>query len=145
MVPLAAAQPPAQSSAGTPAQQPPPPPPPKEEASPGGTQRVIGIVVGGAGLVGIGLGTYFGLSAMDKDKKADKACSPTLCQEQADYKNSDDARKAATASNVSFAIGGALVATGVVVFILAPTKHSQVSVTPLAAPGFAGVTVGGRL
>jgi hypothetical protein len=42
-------------------------------------------------------------------------------------------------------VGGGLVATGDVVFLLAPHKHSTVGVTPLVAPGFAGVSVGGRL
>ena len=64
------------------AETPPPPvaetkPPPSQaatasESSAGGTQRVVGLVVGGAGVVGVGLGTYFGLTAISKDKKADQ-------------------------------------------------------------------------
>jgi serine/threonine-protein kinase len=124
--------------------QPPPPPAPAAESNPGGTQRIVGLVIGGVGVVGLGLGTYFGLTAMSKDKDADAKCTPTLCQEQADFDNADSAHKSATLSTVSFVAGGALLATGAVVFFLAPSK-SKVGVTPLFAPGFAGVSVGGHL
>lgn len=136
-------QPPAQKPAQ---QQPQPPPAPGPEPShPGTTQRVIGIAVGGVGLVGIGLGTYFGLNAINKDKKADEKCSPTVCQEPADFDNADAAKTSATASTVSFIAGGALVAGGVLLYFLAPSEPSSVSLTPVVAPGYAGLSVGGRL
>jgi len=140
---VAAAQPQQQKPA-EPAAPPPPPPAPVDE-NPGGTQRVIGLVLGGAGLVGVGLGTYFGLSAIDKDKKADEKCTPTLCQEKADYDNADSAKSLATASTVTFAIGGGLIAAGAIVFFTAPSKTSSVSLSPLIGPGFAGLRIGGRL
>jgi serine/threonine-protein kinase len=141
--PVVAAQ---QPQTQPPGQQPPAQPaPPPEESHPGSTQRIIGIAVGGVGLVGIGLGTYFGLTAINKDKKADEKCSPTICQEPADFDNADSAKTSATASTVSFVAGGALVAGGVLLYFLAPSKSSSVSLAPVVAPGYAGLSVGGRL
>lgn len=144
VAPAVSAQPQAQPQAQPPANQPPPAPPP-EPSHPGSTQRIIGIAVGGVGLVGIGLGTYFGLHAIDKDKKADEKCSETVCQEPADFDNADAAKKSATASTISFVAGGALVAGGVLLYFLAPSKSSSVSLAPVVAPGYAGLSVGGRL
>jgi len=138
------AAPPASSPPPDPAPPPAAPPPPVDE-NPGSTQRVIGIVLGGAGLVGVGMGTYFGLSAIAKEKRADEKCTPTLCQESVDYDNSDAARSAATASTISFAVGGGLIAAGAVVYFTAPTKPSSVSLAPAVGPGFAGLTLRGRL
>jgi serine/threonine-protein kinase len=123
----------------------PPPPAPAADDNPGGTQRVIGLILAGGGLVGVGLGTYFGLSAIAKEERADEKCSPTLCQEAADFENSDAAQSAATASTVSFAIGGGLIAAGAVIYFTAPSKASSVSLSPVVGPGFAGLSLGGRL
>jgi len=141
--PLAASQ----SASPPPEQQPPPPAPaaPAADENPGGTQRIMGLVLAGGGLVGVGLGTYFGLRAIDKEKKADEKCSPTLCQEQADYDNSDQAHSAATGSTISFIAGGALLAAGAVVFFTAPSKSSSVGLSPVVGPGFAGLRIGGSL
>jgi len=124
---------------------PPPPPAPAADDNPGGTQRVIGLILAGGGLVGVGLGTYFGLSAIAKEERADANCTPTLCQETADFENSDAAQSAATASTVSFAIGGGLIAAGAVIYFTAPSKSASVSLAPMVGPGFAGLSLGGRL
>jgi hypothetical protein len=131
-------------------QAPPPPvtspPLPAEESNPGVAQRVIGIAVGSAGIVGLAVGSYFGLAAMSAEKKADRECSPTQCAEQLGQSHSDDAHHDATLSNVTFAVGGGLLAAGVVIYLLAPSKSEPtLGVTPLVAPGFAGLRFGGRL
>ncbi|HWP05281.1 MAG TPA: hypothetical protein VNN72_06040, partial [Polyangiaceae bacterium] len=140
--PLAAAPPPQQKTEQTP---PTAPAAPAADENPGGTQRIIGLVLAGGGLVGIGLGTYFGLRAIDKEKQADEKCSPTLCQEAADFESSDQAHSAATGSTISFIAGGALVAAGAVVFFTAPSKSSSVGLSPVVGPGFAGIRIGGSL
>jgi hypothetical protein len=116
-----------------------------EESEPGSTQRIIGLVVAGVGVVGLGVGSYFGVSAIGHDKKADRVCTPALCQEQAGFDHADSARSQAALANIGFAAGGGLLAVGSVIYLLAPSKPSGVSVTPLVSPGFAGVTFGGRL
>jgi len=129
----------------SPSQVPPPAPSAAPAKSDGSVQRVIGISVAGLGLVGIGVGTYFGFSAMSSEKKADQECTPTQCQEQTGLNDSTDAHHKATASNVAFAVGGGLVAIGAVVYFTAPHQASSVGVAPVFAPGFAGVSLGGRL
>jgi serine/threonine-protein kinase len=131
-------------------QAPPPhvevPPKPPEASSPGGVQRGIGIAVGSAGVVGLAVGGYFGLAAISAEKKADRECTPTACPEELGQGHSNDAHHDATLSNVTFAVGGGLLAAGVVIYLLAPSKSvPALGITPLVAPGFAGLRLGGRL
>lgn len=138
--------PPAPEAVVAPQPQPQPPPRPEAEANPGGAVRVIGIALGSAGIVSLAVGSYFGLAAISAEKKADKECSPTTCDEQLGLNHSKDAHHDATISNVTFILGGALVAAGAVVYLVAPSKSSAaVGVSPLVAPGFAGVRLGGTL
>jgi serine/threonine-protein kinase len=146
--------PPPVPSSGTPAQAgqsppplpPAPPPKPADESSPGGTQRGIGIAVGGAGIVGLAIGGYFGLTAISAEKKADRECTPTQCADALGQRHSDDAHHDATLSNVTFAVGGGLLAAGAVIYLLAPHQaEPALGISPLVAPGFAGLRVGGRL
>lgn len=136
----------------TPVAKPPPPPPPVASArpreDPGKTQRWIGISLGGLGLVGAGVGTYFGVRAINEDSDADAgSCDETTCQEAGDFEHADSANRSAVASNVAFAIGGALFATGIVVYLTAPhgPEGSAIRVTPRVGPAFAGLGVEGRL
>jgi serine/threonine-protein kinase len=136
----------APSETPPPLASPPPPPPPAEPSNPGGTQRVIGVVVGSAGVVGLAAGGYFGLAAISAEKKADRECSPTECAEALGKGHSDDAHHDATLSNVTFAVGGGLLAAGAVIYLLAPSKSATaLGVSPLVGPGFAGLRLGGRL
>lgn len=104
------------------------------QGNPGTNQRTLGIVVGSVGLVGIGFGTYFGLSAMSKNSDAESAsCTAQVCQRAADLEKANAARRAASVSNVAFATGGVAVATGLLIYWLAPrtakagwTARSQV-------------------
>jgi serine/threonine-protein kinase len=133
-----------QKPAEQPASAPKPPPEAKNEGS---TQRIIGLSVAGLGLVGIGVGTYFGIAAAGDEKKADHECSPTECPDQAELNHSTDAHRHATISTIAFATGGGLLAVGAVVYFTAPKKKAapSMAVTPLFAPGFAGLRVGGQL
>jgi serine/threonine-protein kinase len=119
--------------------------PPDAPKSDGSTQRIIGLTVAGLGLVGIGVGSYFGIVAIGDEKKADSECSATQCETQAELNHSTDAHHHATASTIAFAAGGGLLAGGAVIYFTAPKKSASVGVTPLFAPGFAGVSIGGRL
>jgi serine/threonine-protein kinase len=114
----------------------------EEEASRGGTQRVLGLVALGAGVVGIGAGTYFGLRASSEHDTARADCNPdeTRCGPSglAAY---DDARTFATASTVSFAAGGVLAVAGVVLYLTAPKAARRAGIAP-AQRGF-GFDLGG--
>ena len=102
--------------------------PPASDKPSGSAQRTTGLVFGGVGVVGIGLGAFFGLQASSKWSDAKKGCSdyPYGCSANAtDLRSS--AHSAGTVSTVAFVAGGALLATGVVLYLTAPTKKQSVA------------------
>lgn len=100
----------------------------------GGTQRTIGYVLGGAGILGLGAGVVFGLVRNAKINERDGLCSGDICRSTAEKSQFDDltsnARSAATLSTVGFAAGGLAVAAGVILVLSAPRTQSAVSVQP---------------
>ena len=102
-------------------------PPPSDKPA-GSAQRVTGLVFGGVGVVGLGLGTFFGLQASSKWSDAKAKCTdyPYGCSgDAADARSS--AHSGATVSTVAFVAGGALLATGVVLYLTAPKKKESVA------------------
>lgn len=121
---------------------------PGESASPApatwGTQKTVAVVVGGVGLVGVVLGTIFGVRTESLWSNAKTECaSPTSCpahdQAQRDH---DDALAAATVSNVAFALGGAALAGAAVLYFTAPSAEVQAG--PAATMGGGEIVVRGR-
>ncbi|HEY5959804.1 MAG TPA: tetratricopeptide repeat protein [Polyangiaceae bacterium] len=91
----------------------------------GKTQRVLAVVLGGVGVVSLGIGSYYGLSAIAKNSKSKDECpsDPNLCRpEGVDLRES--ALHRATISTVAFAIGGATLAAGAVLLLTAPSTES---------------------
>lgn len=113
------------------------PNPPADKPPPrGGTQRTVGVILGAAGVIGLGLGGGFALNAMSKHNAAKKDCSSdeSRCGPQglADY---DSANKSADIATVAFIAGGALLVGGVILYLTSPRGE----VTPsalLRAPGW---------
>ena len=118
--------------------QPPPPPEPAEvgSASSGRGLRIAGIVVSSVGLVGIGAGIAFGVHSANLYSQAN---SGTYDQSKLD--SSDTFR---TLEWVAMGVGGAALATGVVLYIVGATKPSRsLSMVPLLAPGMGGMALAG--
>jgi hypothetical protein len=111
-----------------------PPPPPPEKRSP---LRTVGVVVAGAGVVGVGVGTFFGLRAMSKWNDSKKTCDATGC-DAAGYVSGTDAKGAGTVSTIGFVAGGALLVGGAVMFFVSPSGEAKRAGTP----GEGGVVVG---
>jgi len=115
-----------------------------ETPSDGSTQRMIGLVVGGVGIVSLGIGSGFGLVAMGKENDATHNhcpdgvhCDPTGLQ------LGQDAHTDATASTVFFIVGGAAVAGGLVLYFTAPKAGDSVPTVGLrAAPTRGGASFG---
>ena len=111
-------------------------------------QKTAGYIVGGVGVVGIALGTVFGLRVESKNNLSNSIC-PTgqLCspQDQDRYHSSvSDAKSARTLSFVSFGVGGAALATGIVLVVTAPkAKTAKVSFVPAIDVGRVGAAVQG--
>jgi hypothetical protein len=101
----------------------PAPTPPTSQAS---TQRTAAIVVGAAGVVGLGLATVFGLRAKSNwnDSKAHCTSYPYGCDARGLDLHSS-ASSQATVSTVSFIAGGAALAVGAVLWFSADTGKTD--------------------
>jgi tetratricopeptide (TPR) repeat protein len=83
-------------------------------------QKTIGVGLAAAGVLGLGLGTYFGLRAISKNDDAAQYCrTETLC-DQRGLELDQEAHTAASVSTVAFVAGGALLTAGAVLFFTAP-------------------------
>jgi hypothetical protein len=125
--------------------------PPDHPSSSGlGTQKLLGIGIGGLGVLGLGVGTVFGVLASSAWSNAKNACGgdishcadPSTANSDKNTTNLDG-----TLSTVGFIAGGALVAAGAVLFFTAHTESSttaSLAVSPTVGPREGGVAVLGR-
>lgn len=132
--------------------------PPPSEPTPGqptsshGTLRIASYVTAGVGVVGLGLGTVFGIMA--GGDASDAKNDPTLCPKNqctpAGREKIDSANSKALGSTIGFIGGGALLATGVVLFVVSsPSKSDSAprptaQLLPTAGPDGGGLTLLGR-
>jgi hypothetical protein len=99
---------------------------------------IAGWVVGGAGVVAIGVGSYFGLSAKSKhDEARNEHCPDGYCDATA-AQLSRDARSRGWVSTALFGVGLAAVGVGTYLVVTGTTR-----VEPVAAAGGGGVRIGG--
>jgi hypothetical protein len=110
--------------------------------------RTIGLITGGIGLVGLGVGGFFGLRAKSlNDESKDDCDANNECGAIGGAKR-DDAMGAATISTVAFIAGGVLTAAGVTLFLVGGPKDGEksarVEATPLVGPNEAAMVVRGR-
>jgi hypothetical protein len=68
------------------------------------------------GALGLGAGAYFGLSAISKQKTANKSCDPNLCDDAGATAN-DQAIRFANFSTVGFVVGAVGVGLGTILFL----------------------------
>ncbi|XYI00651.1 tetratricopeptide repeat protein [Sorangium sp. So ce1128] len=133
-------------SAASPAE---PTAPPRAAAPPvesgGDTARLLGLVVGGAGVVGLGVGTFFGVKAISKNGDAEEYCKGgTTCEDRRGVTLTEEASSAATVSNIAFGVGAAAAVGGAVLyFVVAPRQTSRVQVGPIVDARNVGLRVGG--
>lgn len=88
-----------------------------------GTQKVLGIVAAGVGVVGLGVGGAFGLLAMSKKNDAHNIC-PNKCPTDAGVTAWHDAGTAANVSTALFIVGGVGLAAAAVLWFTAPSSSS---------------------
>lgn len=108
-------------------------------------QRKLALLVGGVGVVGLGVGGVFGLvSVSDHHAAASKCESPSPCGSVEGARDWTSATRAGNVSTVAFVAGGALVATGMVLWVLAAPpadrKNANMHITPIVGPGSAGIS-----
>jgi hypothetical protein len=101
------------------------------------------------GAVGLGAGTYFGLSAISKQKTADKSCSTNLCNDAGATAN-DQAIRFANFATVGFVVGAVGIGLGTVLLLTSgpASSHRGEAGTPTVNVAVSEkgseLTVGGR-
>jgi hypothetical protein len=111
------------------------------------TQRSVAVGLGAVGLVGIVVGSIFGIKAANKNAESLPHCLPDnakRCDAQG-VALGDDALAAAKVSTISFVIGGAALVGGTIVFLTASssTPKSKSGLRRIEARPSVGVGVGG--
>jgi hypothetical protein len=117
---------------------PPAAPQPVPEKAP---SRAAAYVAWGVGLAGVGVGTAFGVMTLKGKQDLDSQCTDNTCP-QSSSGTVDSAKRNGNISTIAFAVGGAGLLLGTVLYFSigsAPTT-SQTSSTP--ARGFAGLQHG---
>jgi hypothetical protein len=115
-------------------------------------QKTAAVVLGGVGVVGVIVGAVMGGLSFSAWSSSKSECSASACNNRTGaLSDHDSAVTDATVSDVGFILGGALVATGVVVYLTAPSGTSASSSSgaalrfvPSASPGGGGVRLEGR-
>jgi hypothetical protein len=110
-----------------------------ESSHSGPPLRTLGYVGLGVGAVGLGIGTITGLAALRHKSNLDDACKPQCPASSAD--EIDSFRSNRTISWISYGVGIAAAATGVVLLAVGKPEREHVAIRAL--PG--GLTIGGRL
>jgi hypothetical protein len=131
-------------AAPAPATSPTPPSASPPSSAAGSTQRVLGVVVAGVGVAGVAVGSVFGVIAKSHTSDATPHCSGTEC-DAVGITDLNDAHNAATVSTATFVVGGALIAAGVVIYLVAPRSSpgTGLFVAPGSAGSLAGLTLRG--
>ncbi len=118
-------------------------------ASDGSLRRTLGMLLVGAGAVGIGVGGYFGITAKNRWDDAQERCPNRDRCDAEGAELSRDAKSAADISTIAFIAGAAAVGGGLVLWLGAPssaaaeTRSARIGIAPVA-PGGAGGSLVGR-
>jgi len=107
------------------------------------TAHALALVSGGLGLVGLGIGSAFGLDAASKKSQYQGDEVNGRCVTEACVTTSKDAESAATVSTIAFLAGGVLAAAGAVVWVTAPRDERTLAIVPMAGPQGMGAGVSG--
>lgn len=102
-----------------------------DEPPSGSGQRSAGFVIGGAGVVALGVGSFFGLRAMSKWSERKDNCKDGHCTEAAKSAG-DSAKSAALISDIGFGLG--IVAAGVGTYLVLSAKPTTESSAARAKP-----------
>jgi tetratricopeptide (TPR) repeat protein len=122
--------------------------PDSESARTWSTQELFGVIVGAAGVVGVGIGAGFGVAALSDAGTARDLCDGNACREQRGVTAARNASQNARVSTVGFAAGAALLGIGTALFLSAdkPTERPQVGRlrwAPLASKSSVALGVSG--
>jgi hypothetical protein len=142
------------ASAAPPAPVPTPTPAPSSSSNPPsdvgrptsywGTQRILAVVAGGVGVVGVGVGAVFGIltkSKLDQSNSQGCVASTNVCN-QTGASLRRDAQNDASVSNIAFIAGAVALAGGAALWFTAPSPSSP-SVGAAITPGGGAISFEG--
>ena len=101
---------------------------------PGGNQRTAAIVVGAAGVIGVGVGAVFGIMSLSNHADAKKHCDANNFCDATGVSSGDDAIRAGNISTIAFAAGGVFLAGAGILWLTAPSGTQARSTGFRAAP-----------
>lgn len=110
--------------------------------------RTLGLVLGGVGIAGVGVGSYFGLDTFSKNSTASADCPADRCT-QAGVDAGKQAQTSAMISTVAFGVGLASLAAGAYFFFFAPgsgggdAKPAALRAAPMVGERAAGAQLWG--
>jgi hypothetical protein len=97
-----------------------------------GTQRTVALVAGGVGVIGLVVGSVYGLKSMSKNSDADRTCTEDRqCKDPRDFQAAEEAITAGNVSTAAFIVGGAGLAAAGVLWFTASASEPGVSRTAL--------------
>lgn len=114
----------------------PPPPPPEPAPGPRGRgQRIAGLAIGGAGVIGVGIAAYFTYKASDYASQREGLCATEIAdtgtcawtddREATANALDDQGDRAQRRARIAWGVGGAALIGGVVLVLLAPSGSSE--------------------
>jgi serine/threonine-protein kinase len=90
------------------------------------TPEIVGLVIAGAGVVSLGIGTVFGVNAISKNDDAKKFCPRgSQCDDPRGESLSKDANSAAVVANITVGIGAAALVGGGLLYFLSPSRKTS--------------------
>lgn len=99
-----------------------------------GTQKVLAVVAGGIGVVGLVVGTAFGVTAISKKNDAQNAC-PDRCTTQDGVDKWNSAGSAGNISTAGFIVAAVGASGAAVLWLTAPTSSNNSSTLVGFGPG----------
>ncbi|HEY0469459.1 MAG TPA: hypothetical protein VGC79_34960 [Polyangiaceae bacterium] len=108
----------------------PPPDAPPEHAGLG-TQKIVALVAGGVGVVGLGVGIAFGIKSKSEHDESNKTCSGSDCTDPEGIDAGLAAHRSGNVATVASIIGIAGLACGTVLWLTAPTSRKDASAAAL--------------
>ena len=120
----------------------------EETAGPSTSYTVAASTLTALGAVGVGVGIVFAVDASSKNDEASSNCGETTCSTQAASDLTADALTSSHVATASFAVGGAALASGLLMWILMPSDDSgesayQIRALPTITHNRVGLWLGG--
>jgi hypothetical protein len=98
---------------------------PRDDGPGLGTQKILALVAGGVGIVGIGVGTAFGIMTLSNHAEAEKYCNGAECTDVRGIEAGNDAHTTGTVSTVAMIVGIAGLAGAATLWFTAPSEETR--------------------